>query len=817
MGRARATRPERESPPRAEAVRLQQGSGAMARSKRKRTRRGEAPNKERLVQNAVRLLAAGNSKKALATLRQARFKGFPDQRLDPLFRRAYLQRALELDAAGLSEQAEAARRKAAEHGQPRGDTEPTAEDLVAYLRSVPADSRIAEYARYLRSNPPSPDAEALLANHLVMNRCWKQADALPDGCQFGSDAALFSRAAVFLDRGQWGRGLQLLEPLPAESGFRHWSAFGRAVHARANGNAGAVATAVSQVPSDFPLPSAVKALRASLRPAASGRRRKRTSMERLLGVGRQDGAEQAKALRAAWSERDTRRLGWAINDLAKAVDKRSPAVTALRLVSALELEVDRDELSVFDYWETFERAIPEARRNDSGALVCGQSIAKQPAGLESLPDMPDLLARVPYIFRDEADQRIARGAILMRIARLLKGARGARLSEEDSDPIWEILGEYDSWAEDEYAVTPRSAAIDLARMSVREDPSNAEAHKLLVSMLDSSFTVRQAERISAYESYAKGVPEELEPWIALAELYLRKNAYRKAETALRKARSSSRRDHRVIDLTTAASLLAAKRNLQQRRFALADRDIANAESSASPRSEALVLVWKAISRAAQGRESGVLASYERALEGRSPAVRAKAACMLLAAAPGVPRLVKLSRLNRKRLSRRALKEISAACKSAPLELAGLVEPMPSAFLCVTPENVVAPYLDGAWDKVLRAVPEKDALRVFPVAVEFGALSELSGEVRRRLPLARSKTRQRILLLYSATLRYMLMQDRGPERFQKLVDAIPAQEEGPVRAASERLSEAVARRFKPGLALALRFFMFGALGEPWDLF
>ncbi len=143
--------------------------------------------------------------------------------------------------------------------------------------------------------------------------------------------------------------------------------------------------------------------------------------------------------------------------------------------------------------------------------------------------------------------------------------------------------------------------------------------------------------------------------------------------------------------------------------------------------------------------------------------------------------------------------------------------MPVAFTGVTGPKVVPQDLGELWDYVLRAVPDRDALRIFPSAVEFGALEELRREIARRLARTQNSTYQHILLLYSATLRYLAGEDRGANRFRKLAESIPEQELAAVRAAADKLANPVAMRFVPVLALALMQFDFEVLEEQWGLF
>ena len=788
----------------------------MGRSNRKQ--KGGPHTKQELIRHAGLRLAAGNAKQALASLRLAQFNGVPAERLDQLFHRAYLARAGELEARGLTEEAEAARKNAAMHGSSSGNLEPTRDDLLPYLHTQPADSRLAYYARYLQSNnPPCPDAEVMLADHLVLNRCWEQLDALPEACPFRDDANVVAAASEPLDCGNWDAGSRILDQLPAESGFRHWKAFCSAMAAHVRRDMPTVAKDLKALPSEFPLRSATKALRASARPRAAESASARAGTERLLGIGRLSISKRAEAVRQAVEGAKTEPIVRAIRDFATAVDPHSPTVTMQRLIRILHLAVETGQLNEDTYWDAFSRAVPERQSESVEILLYCQSLFKKPSSLDYLTEIAEMFPAIRLAFPDESDRRVARARILGRLAEGVQSRGTWAVTYQDAEDICQILGDLTFNSVEKYARDGLSAAIDLMRLSVREDPSNAAAHKQLIAMLESGLVPRTSELISAYEHYAESVPEDPEPWISLAELRLGNNAYRKAEAALEKARIYASQDNRVIDLMAATSLLATKRNLKRGRLALAVRDLSNAEAIASPRTEAIVLAWKVIASFAQAKESSLLASGDRLLDDATPPMRAKAACIVANALPSTGGSAVVPRTDRLRLQNMFRDAVRETCKTAPADLADLVEPMPVAFSCVTGPKVVPEDLGELWDCVLRAVPDRDALRIFPAALEVGALRELRGEIARRLARTDNSTYQRILLLYSATLRYLLGEDRGAGRFRKLVDSIPKQELGPVRAAADKLVIPVAMRFVPVLALALKQFDFELLEEQWGLF
>ncbi len=785
----------------------------MARSKRRR--KGGPGSVEELVERAIHHLAGGRSKEALDALRKAQFKGIPAERLDRLFRRAYLLRANQLETRGLTEEAESARKKAENYGPGQGHLDPGPDELVGFLRSLSADSRLAAYGRFLRSHPPVPEVETALADHLVMNRCWEQAEVLPEGSQFRLDATVMESAIGPLDRGEWDVGHGILQRVSSSSGFWNWKVFASAMAAYLREDPAALAADLETLPSKFPLRSAVKAIRLA---GTRSARNPRTPMEHIVGVGRASVARCGESLRRSAGGVRPGSFKRAITDFAQTVDPHSPEITRLRLALALGAEVESDRIGVDDYWDLCAGALPRRQHDLHEFLVFLQSIARAPVTSEYLPDIADQFDHVRRLFRAEADQRLARAQILYRLASAVKMSGPWGLPYERADAVCQILGSDGCQGVERYAQYAKAAAIDLTRASIREDPTDPAVHKSLVSMLRSDLNTSNSELIKVYEKYAEAIPEDPEPWIVVAELRLQNNAYRKAAAALEKARVYASHDNRVSDLQAASSLLAAKRNLQGKRFALAATDMAAAEASTSRTAESVVLAWKAITLYVCKNEATLPAACGRVLRDVAPAVRAKAICILLDANAAQGSLVDLPAKDWNRLHAQFQDDVRTACETAPNDLGGLLEPIPSVFRGVTSETAVSYQLSGLWDSVLRAVPDEQALTVFRVAVECGGLEELRIEIGRRLSRARNRTYQHILLLYSASIRYMLREDRGGARFSRLVESIPDEHLDPVRIAAEELSVAVARRFMPTLAMALRSFNFDLLdGSFPDLF
>ena len=786
----------------------------MARRSRKKKRIRQTP--KQLVDLALRRIGSGAGKQALALLKRAQFKGASPKQTAPLWHRAYALRAIELEASGLDAQASDARERAARFRDAFENLVPSAGQLVAFLQSMEDGPCFALYVRYLRHNAAHREAEVRLADRLVMNRCWQHVELLDEQSQFRRDSQVMASAMTAMDRGDWERACQILQAVAATSGFRVWRAFCVAMDANTQGDRQRITRAVRQLPSSFPLRSSVKALRSAAKPRSSDSSVP-PATAKLFGLGRSAVPRQGRVLRNAVKSNHPPRIGSAIRKFAKTVDPFAPQETAVQIALALELAVKDGNLDYLDQWEVFSFVGPPGglqliqQRNLVQGLVGPEPV------LDGVSDIAQLLGNIGSLFPDPALHGLARSRILYALAEAVESTPPWEFDLEDLDDLAGIALDGPYRIGRPNLLAGAALAANLYSLSVDQDPANTDAHKRLVKLLRDTGIAKQSEVVAAYESYAKAVPEDPDPWIALAELRLRHNAYRKAQNALKKAQSFAAQDDRVVDLLALSSIVAADRNLRNRRFAAAERDILAAEARVGPRTEPLTRAWRALLDYRTQSRLKLVNACERAVASSSPLVRAQAFCLALAAcsSPTMHRLV--PKRHQRPLKKKAAKAIQAVCEDCPEHLPQLVERLPDSFESVTSTQAIQWQLAGHWPQLLRAVPDRVMFKVFVVAVEVRAWSDLRKELPKRLPRAGNRAQGRILLLYLATVRYLLGEDNGGARFAKLVDSIPKGERHPVVAAASHLAAATRQSFVPQLSLALQSFNFAILDEDRGLF
>ncbi len=784
----------------------------MARFAKRKKRPPESAGQ--LLAAILRRIGAGDGKKAIDLLRRAQFKGVPAERTGPLFHRAYALRARELEARGFADQAAAMREASERYPASFGDLPVSAENLVHLLRSQGDRECFATYAKYLDANPPHPEAERGLANRLVLKRCEAHLAELSEASAFRRDATRILAALPAMDQGQWGRACEFLEALPGDSGFRDWQAFAEAMDAYLRMEPDDLGRALGRLRPDFPLRASVKALRSALKPRTGS---VGGAVAELLGVRAAHVAATGHKLRKAVRfSAVPGQLVQAIKDFAAAVDPLEPVETRLDLARALAVAVRDGQLDFACFLAVVERLTPSERAASQFLLAIVQSLG-QTDELLPVAEIPGFLDWLEREFGDPEARAVARASVLQRLAQSIRRSEWVHFNLDDLTCLGALAGKPDLATDPKYEGNVLAVAAALARKGLETDPSNAEGHRQLIEILRERREGTNAELIQAYENYGEALPQDPEPWIKLAELRMRGKAYRKADAALERAEQCEGRTARVLELRALASLVAAQRNLRGGRTELAARDLGMAASRKAPRAEPVRLAWQAFLGFEQQGRRDLLGAFEAALRGRPPALRAHALIVAHEACgkPGT-RFDAPARAAR-RLIRRAEDAVAVACREDPGSLVPLVVPLPNVFASVTDPKAVPANLPGGWLPVLEATPARSLIDVLRLAVEFGACVPARTVAAARLRRAGDGTYRRILFLYVAALRYLLREDLDGRRLQRLKDSIPPEEQKPVRAAAEQLSQALDRYFMPMLADSLQSFDFDLLDLPRGLF
>lgn len=797
----------------------------MARSARKK--KGRPESVEGLLEQALRHVNAGHGKQALDLLRRAQFKGAPEDRTGPLLYRASLIRAGELEARGFQQEAAALCESAKKYESSFESVQLSAAQLLPWLRGLEDEASFEAYAEYLADSDPHTEAEIHLADRLVLRRCGDALAKLAADNPFRRDGATMLAALDSMDAGDWQSARETLRPISRTSAFRDWRVFCAAMDAHARSDWNEVGTSLDRLRDDFPLADTVKALRLMAQGSQAALRSATGPAADLLGATRARLRYLGLALRNAIKGEEPDRIAKALSDFARAADPLNPAEMRFELHCALTIACDDESLDELDEIEVATHLLRPGEDRLMAARRAVQELASKPIEYVQADSVADYLRQMYREFPDPDVRTIARGRVLERLALALRQLRFSDLLTEDEDGLAEIL-EVESidhlvtrdpfgafgflWGSD-----LRGVSAELLRASIRENPSQRRAHQHLIELTESSFGAKLSEQVSAREDYANAFPEDPEPWIGLAELRLRTNAYRKAEAALAQAAKFAGDDERILDLRAVSALAAAQANLRKERLPLAGRDLAEAESRASSTLMPVVLAWKVLLNLASRPDRDLPAAFAEVLESRSAAVRltALALCLDACAENAPPFAAKPSAYE----SLHGLLDgaVAAAVRESPTELLSVVRRLPDAYDCLAMPLVVPIELHEHWSEILRAMSGSQFFEAACMALVADGAAAVRHEALGRLRRTKSVQQRRILLLCLAAARYLLGEDDDSRRFRSFQESIPADELQPVRTAAGQLGKALEQPFPTTLSSALRSFKFEILDEGPGLF
>ena len=770
------------------------------RKGRRRRRPGKVSAAEQMDQ-ARRRLASGDARGALDLLKRV-----PDGEHDPAGKAclhfcALTQRAGQLARRGQKREAAAMRARAAEQRSSIPAGALGEEDLVCYLGQLDAGDAVATYAAYLTAGSPFAEAERLLADRLVMRRCWASLDALDESHALRRDADHVKRGLDAMDAGEWERAADLLRGLHRRSPFAAWRVFCKAMACFGAGDDHGLLRAVDLLPENFALAGIVAELR---RAGGGGGKGGPAMAQRALGTDGTTVSELGEALRQALRRNErTRVIERLMSRLAEALSPDDPLPALVDLVQIAGLATARSHLSMGAVERLAQHLLP-ARRVHGLVARIGLVLQQASLGPWNPGAATSLLGRLYEEFPRSGDHALVRGRVYEALAR--SGHRSVQPDFLPTPKVRELIVLLDG-----RSFEAETVFADLMEASLLADPGNRDGHRFLAELLRGRRQDRNRLRRVLEETAAR-FPEDAEPWLELTELHYAGNAYRRAEEALAEARRRAPHDDRIVGLQAVGFLKSSDQSRKSGRFELAARDLQRAEALGWPRLADVAPVKRLLLDlvSSGGDAAAVVAPRLSALP---PAGQVKTLALLLheleenSAVKNVT--PEMTRAVRGLLALRApmIGEIDTE------EAAALLAPLPAAFRILYGRLHVAPVLADWWGAIMRGQQDEGLLDVFDILLDCGGRAAVRVEIGLRLSRMDKAERDSLLLLYLAVIRYQEGDDHDSRRFVEALEAAAPSERERLRAGTERLARVTAGILRE----ALQTFDFGLLDPPDPLF
>lgn len=776
---------------------------AKHRKKKRSPQQRLAP--EHLLAQARQRLDDGNPRKALELLRGVPRQGGDSGELSLWLFCACVERARELARKGLAREAAAMRDRAGQNRAAIAVRELAEPDLIRYLRCLDGSEVVSAYAEYLGGRPPLAAAERLLADRLVVDRCWEPLQCLPADHPLRRDAAPVERSVEAMDRGDWEGAAGLLAGIPRRSPFAPWRTFCKAMTSFADGDDGGLRRAVNLLPEEFALSGTVTELK---RRASVGERTGPGAVQQALGTDDALVAATAARLRQALHRGDEHQIERHLVSLADVVypENPLPARIDLLMIAARAFFASRVPPSVF--FNTAARTVPEEYLIGITAQATLLLQHADPGEIWDPSAAAIYLDNLSVPFPCPQDQALARGCVLESLARsgAEAGIHRYGLDADESRHVASLLGTPPQ--------DPGRVLVDLMLASLAADPQSTTGYHFLLDLLRRYPIADDARQRSTLHELTVRYPDAPEPWLELATLHYARNAYRRAEEALGEALRRAPYDERILDLQAIGFLKSSDQSRKRGRFPLAARDLARAVDLRRPRLEPILRVKRLLLDLVRAGEVQTGDDVEAVAEVEADAgIEAVAAPLLEPLAPAA-RLrtlaVAIHDLGENRNVKNVDPRIAAALRHVlardaggiarldPDEALELVADLPADCRILYGSLRVAPVLTEWWRAVLARLDGDRLTACCDTLLACGGRKTVRDELDRRLRGGRATDHDPLLQFYLAVIRYEEREDYDATRLLEVVERVDGAGRRRLREAAKRLASVVDQPLRQAL-------------------
>ena len=766
--------------------------------KRSTPARAARVSPRRLLEQARGALAAGDGRKALELIRQARDRdrGLPGLPLATFC--ASMQRARQLAAKGMEKEAAAMRAAAERHRASLSLPALSEADGAEYVRYLDGPDALAAYAEHVSKGPPLPQVERALADRLVVERFWDGLDVFDASHPLRRDAAAVTPGLDAMDAGDWTEAADRLQGVPRRSPFAAWRLFAKAMVCFGAGDDEGLRRTVERLPPDFALARTADACR---RMADGG---EGAGAPPELGGERARTAVLAADLKQALRQRKVRAVGTAIERLADAVYPEDPARARIDLLEIVGLAAARNAFALPATVQLVRRLLPADRVDRVAARILLLTQRVSSASWDPVP-AARFLAELPAEFPRAEDQAIARACVLESLARTGRSAVHLQfLPPAMRKAVTVLIGRP--------LQTRELALVELMAASLAADPDNRDGYLFTLDLLrgwpypKARPAKARVERV--LEDMARQFPDDPTPWLELATHYYSKNAYRRAESALAEARERAPHDDRLLDLQAVGFLKSADQSRKNSRFALAERDLQRAEDLGRRLTDLVLPAKRLLLEIAAGGD-GAAKTVGRRLKGLPPAEQLRTLGLLIHDVNENEHIRNVGPRTGTALRRMLARKAALIDKCGAEDVVRLLEPLPAALDVVYGDQQVARIFEDWWPELLARLDVERLPAAVDVLMDCEAWIEVQAAIENRLHGVEESRRDPLLLFYHAVLRRLTGRESGARSFIEIVDKADAATRERLRAAANRL----ARHARGRLRRALLTFDFQPLDTP----
>ena len=752
---------------------------------------------ERLLAQARQSLADGNPRKALELLRRVPHQGGDPGDLPLWLFCACVERARQLTHKGLAKEAAAMRDRARRHRAAIAVQNLPEPDLIRYLRCLDGGAAVSVYAEYRGGRPPLAAAERVVADRLVIDRCWEPLERLAADHALRRDAGPVQRSLDAMDCGDWERAAGLLEGIPRRSPFAPWRTFCKAMMSFAAGDDRGLERAADLLPEGFALSGTAAELK---RCAGGGERAGPAAVQQALGTDDTLVAATADKLRQALHRGVEHQIERHLVSLADAVYPENPLPARIDLLMIAARARLKSPLPVSAFVRVVARTVPEEHFHGVLAQATLLLQHSDPGVIWDPSAAVIYLDNVSVPFPCPADQALARGCVLESLARsgAEEGIHRHLLDPDETKHLTTLLGTPPQH--------PDLVLVDLLLASLAADPQSTTGYHFLLDLLRRHPAADESRLRGILHELAARYPDAPDPWLELASRHYSRNAYRRAEEALGEALRRAPYDDRILDLQAIGFLKSADQSRKRGSFSRAEQDLARAVDLRRPRLEPILRVKRLLLDLVSAGAS-VEAAAAPHLEPLAPAARLRT---LTVAIHDLEENRQVKNVDPRTAP--ALRQVLARAAGAieqldPDAALELVADLPADCRILYGSLRVAPVLADWWRAVLARLDGDRLTACFDTLLACGGRQTVRNELERRLRGGRAADHDPLLSFYLAVIRYEEREDYDAARFLDIVERADAAGRRRLREAAKRLAPVVDQ---PLLRSALQQFDFESL-------
>ncbi|MFO7884433.1 MAG: hypothetical protein R6U68_06395 [Desulfobacteraceae bacterium] len=739
-------------------------------------------------------LASNNAIKAVQFLKSALKKAkdpVQKERIRAGLFESYLAREKQLKEKNMKDEAREVLQLAMENLQETDQI--TEETLVLIMRNCDACLACEHCSRFFEHHSPTPEFKRLLGEKLVLENCWAPLDRLENLSFLARDADLIKTAVDLMNQGDWEKAKDLMQPLPRSSPFFNLRMFCRAMVAFYEDNDADMVKALSMISKNSIFSKSAEVLLASVK-TISPKDMPATAVKPdnpLLQVFYQNGFILHQEVESLIQEMEKKPYSTActalISKLAESIYPESPE----KAVNFLVEIIWNQDLYLSDnriqnrYFEMAEKLINKKTK-----------LLKSKINF-MLPDNNEFSNTARFIelaekeFSDPEEFAIAKSQAVFSTIQSIR-------NNTDYNYSYHPLNSHDKKI---LGITEKNMSAVLLETAYNALSIDNQNRALYQEVAEMPYWSRNAKNIKEkiFILMCSAFPNDPFPFLQLATVYHRKNAYRKAENTLKRAKEIAPHDQQVLDKHVLSLLISADRNIGKKKFHLAWKDLEKTDTFKSKNCNLLREEKKILCRIVEKPEIPIKV-LKLKLETFSNFNRARILAMLICDIKKADKKNNLKKVNAKLASFFNTKKLKDLTSS---EAAALLMPLPEDWqLLFNHKDILNLFLNNLKD-FLKRLDDGDLIQVinriiYPdICGHF--IKELSDRIEKRA--GNNQSRELRLEFYHASLANI----KHPQKivvdasvFYEIIDMADSDTASILKNAAATLSKRSTGRFRKAL-------------------